>query len=391
MLPVQLTEADEALLTRVCIERWPESMTLEFKRDLLGGSDKDKAELCKDVAAMANADGGDIIFGIDEDNGVASALAPIAAEPSDSAKRRLGQILAANIEPRINGLHLQEIAINGGYALLVRVPASFDGPHRFNNRFVSRTGTHTVDLTYDQLRNAFGRGATLEASAKAFIAERRAALRRGETWANRAGLPTCMAHLVPLSCFTGRSRPDIYAVEQRYDDLRFSEWTSVNRWLNLDGVLVFPGGPDTRVTYTQAFRNGAFEAVRYADALHTPQPGQRLIWARLITKYFREALLTLTRAAKAQGASGPAVFSISLHEVRGYTWYVSQYYNLNSNPVADRDDLLLPDVWIENVADISDPDALIRPLLDVLWQAFGVSGRCPEFNAEGKWEPQPQS
>jgi len=40
-------------------------------------ADRDKAEFLKDVCAFANADGGDLIYGIDEEDGKASALTPI--------------------------------------------------------------------------------------------------------------------------------------------------------------------------------------------------------------------------------------------------------------------------------------------------------------------------
>jgi predicted HTH transcriptional regulator len=38
-----------------------ESETLEFKRDTYGTSDRAKQELCKDVSALANTVGGDIV------------------------------------------------------------------------------------------------------------------------------------------------------------------------------------------------------------------------------------------------------------------------------------------------------------------------------------------
>jgi hypothetical protein len=335
---------------------------------------------------MANADGGDIVYGIDEEAGAAKALAFITAEPPDSAKRRLGQVLAG-IEPRVNGLQLHEIPIAGGYALVVRVPASFDGPHRYNgSKFPSRAGTHTMELTYDQLRDAFGRRATIAASVKEFISERRAILKRGETWADMRNEPTCMVHLVPLSSFTGRGRLDMQRMASQYAALAFGGWGGASCWHNLDGLLVAPGD-SPRLTYTLAFRNGAFECVRIARALAAPQEN-RWMSAGVVTKFYRDAFKKLTAAAKEQGITGPAVFAISMHGVGQFTWMVSESFNMQHRAVADRPDLHLPEILIEHVEEIGDIDQLLRPLFDVLWQSFDL-GRCLEYDDKGTWAPRP--
>ena len=57
---------DEQTLQRFCADQTPESMTLEFKQELPGRSEKDRMEFLKDVVALANAAGGDVIYGIAE-------------------------------------------------------------------------------------------------------------------------------------------------------------------------------------------------------------------------------------------------------------------------------------------------------------------------------------
>lgn len=155
---------------------------------------------------------------------------------------------------RINGLQLQERSPSRvGYAMVIRVPASFDGPHRYNaTRFVLRSGTHAMDMTYDQLRNAFGRRATIAASIKAFVAERRAALKQSSTWATCG---PCRADGVPLR----------HAHLQR-PGRRVAGISSTASWRRLAIRLACS---------TQAFRNGAFETVRIAKALGCAE-GQRL-------------------------------------------------------------------------------------------------------------------
>ena len=101
MIATNLSNVDSALLAVVCKDRWPETDALEFKWDLPGASDKEKHELLKDVCAFGNADGGDIVFGVEERDGPAEAIAAITSEVFDAAQRRLSQILDSGIEESI--------------------------------------------------------------------------------------------------------------------------------------------------------------------------------------------------------------------------------------------------------------------------------------------------
>ena len=58
-----LTEADLQLLVDSAV---PESVTLEYKQALIIGTPGEKCEFLKDVSALANRIGGDLIYGIRE-------------------------------------------------------------------------------------------------------------------------------------------------------------------------------------------------------------------------------------------------------------------------------------------------------------------------------------
>src|SRR5437764_9508695 len=98
----QITYAD---IERFVAERWPEGKTLDYKRDLYGGKDDDKKELLKDVSSFANTLGGDILIGVDEDQGLPTAIPGITVDP-DKEKLRLEEIIRRGLEPRIEfGIH----------------------------------------------------------------------------------------------------------------------------------------------------------------------------------------------------------------------------------------------------------------------------------------------
>ena len=140
MLPVETAKVDEALLTTVCIEHWPESQTLDFKRLLPANDEKGKQEFLKDVCAFANAGGGDLVYGIQEQPpGHADQVIPIpiAVHGIDSTKRHLAQLLDSGIEPRLPGVVMQPVPLTSGdYVLVVRVPASFLRPTVIGTRTI---------------------------------------------------------------------------------------------------------------------------------------------------------------------------------------------------------------------------------------------------------------
>jgi predicted HTH transcriptional regulator len=189
VLDIPLDKVDASYLQELCDRSEEESQTLDFKQTLPGKEDKDKTEFAKDVCAFANADGGTLIYGIAEADGKASKVLAIQGiKSSDIEQRRLRSIVASRIEPPVTGISMRIVEMQNGLALLLQVPASFDGPHcvkdREQRRFVIRNGAGTSDMTYEQIRTAFDRNATLTKKANEFVGSRRAMI------ATRATSPT---------------------------------------------------------------------------------------------------------------------------------------------------------------------------------------------------------
>ena len=74
----QIAEADVQALVENEVQ---ETQTLEFKRDVYPTNDDGKREMLRDISAMANSYGGDILLGVDEsEDGVASQVVGVAEE-----------------------------------------------------------------------------------------------------------------------------------------------------------------------------------------------------------------------------------------------------------------------------------------------------------------------
>ena len=69
-----LTEPDIQELVTAGV---PEGLRIEYKRDLYGGTDAEKKEALKDVSALANAEGGHLVIGVEAQNGVPTSVSGV--------------------------------------------------------------------------------------------------------------------------------------------------------------------------------------------------------------------------------------------------------------------------------------------------------------------------
>src|SRR6266511_6012753 len=93
-----ITEGD---LLDLIVNQVSEGKMIDYKLTLPGNSDDDKKELLADVSSFANTAGGHLIFGMDEDQGIASKLIGINRLDSDKEKLRLENIIRDGVAPRI--------------------------------------------------------------------------------------------------------------------------------------------------------------------------------------------------------------------------------------------------------------------------------------------------
>src|SRR5690242_9609699 len=116
----------EGDLSRLVADGISESKTLEYKEALVVATDDQKREFLSDVTALANTDGGDLVFGMKENDGVAAELIGLKNLIPDEAIGRIENLLRDSIQPRLAGVQLRALQLsNGNHGLLVRAPRSF--------------------------------------------------------------------------------------------------------------------------------------------------------------------------------------------------------------------------------------------------------------------------
>jgi hypothetical protein len=392
MLATNLEEVDEVALRAMCTEHRRETSSLEWKQRLPGREDQQKQEFAKDVTALANLDGGDLVYGITEIDGEADQVLAITDEAADSAELRLRQVLDALVEPRLVGLEIRAIGIaSGGYVLAIRVPASFEGPYSVRNtnnsrRFVVRNGGGTSDMSYDQVRNAFERLPTLRQQVTSFRTERLAAVKAGRSAGPMTVGALCVLHVIPLSGLAGRHTWDVRSLFRGTDcySLVPDRMGGMSKRLNLLGGCAYVTLPDGACrAYAQVFRDGSIETVALAGRQFADAGGQveRRVASSSLVRNVRDGLRTSLAQLKAAGFRGSAVIGVSLLEAAGYR-LARETFMFDDSEFASVDtagDVVVPETWIDNL-ETCNADREAAAVLDVLWQSFGLE-RCPYFDA----------
>ncbi len=130
-----------------------ESAQLDFKR--LPGSNE---ALAKDLAAMSNAGGGVLIYGIDQDSkGKAASLKPF---PLAGQPERIGNIARTTIDGPVSLETVTQIpsseAADQGF-IVVMVSGTERGPHLVNGAIWGRSPKGNMPLTRRQAGELFAR------------------------------------------------------------------------------------------------------------------------------------------------------------------------------------------------------------------------------------------
>lgn len=381
-LEKQIDTIDEADLQFLLDNGVPEDKTIDYKERLLLDTPPQKDELRRDVTSFANAFGGHIVFGMKESGGTPTELSGFDIDTPEALKQRVSNTLASHIQPFIPGIthNIKPVQLQTGkWALVLRIPQSFVKPHQVlitegnfkdNFQFWVRDASSKRRLNVDELRLSFTLSATLGERIRAFRMERLGNILAGDTPVPMETGAKAVLHLVPVSAFSTTENYDV-SIVTRSDLVRFA-WANPNRY-NFDGYLFSLDRPSSQ--YLQVFRNGILEAASAGLINNNEQfiPSQTFEYRLL------QSLPELLNMQKVLGANPPVLSMLSLVNVKGYKLAVGGGL---TRTTADRDVLVLPDVSVSSFS--SNPDTILKPAFDMIWNTFGLDG-CAHFNDDEKW------
>jgi predicted HTH transcriptional regulator len=98
-----------------------ESRTLDFKETWWEADEKGNRDICVDIAALANAGGGQILIGIKEIEGIAVSVSPVNKADVDKQVCRITATLNARIAPRLPAPTFRSVPYGNGHLVVVNV------------------------------------------------------------------------------------------------------------------------------------------------------------------------------------------------------------------------------------------------------------------------------
>jgi hypothetical protein len=375
-----------------------ESRDTEYKQRLPGGSDEEAREFLADASSLANASGGDLIYGIRDkrgDKGQPTGIPEFAGGLAESnpvaQEARLVSMLRDGVDPRIPAVRIKHLdGFPSGPVIVLRVPKSWASPHmvKFKNlsRFYSRTSAGKYQLDVREIRAAFMASESLTEKISAFRSDRVGKILTGETPIPLEPGPKFVLHLLPMRAFA----------EPAVVDLRTAQSTlasnglvpmgpKTNGWgpvqFNFNGLFCNSGSGASAQTesYVQVFRSGAIEAVCSWSSR---------VKAMIGSMMEQELLNAAPRYIEHQtrlGVGPPLFIAISAISVKGFvivpTWNPSPFGLSSISPIG-QDVLLVPEVQVEEGG--VEIKRLLRPALDTIWQASGWPG-SEGYDESGEW------
>lgn len=374
----------EEHLNTLCKVGRHEGRRLEFKENFKfvdGGQKKDQHEIAKDVAALANTDGGDIIYGMIESDGVAQSTVSVVSEDGvEDLKSFVQTAVRDGISPGIT-IRCAAIPLSfGGCAFVVRVPKSFNAPHAVRRRgdrealwYWRRGEDRAVHMEESDVRHFYANTVDMPKQIEAFRRSRIAACENSIAGPYFDKSVRVHAFFIPQATFFSNNHFSYSQLESACSELRFSDVPSYSGATPcLEGAFRHAGNVDGIWHSWCVHRNGVIEwsdaGTNYMHILNKGETRVRIVHSRyekLIADRLGEVISTLNKLA----VSGPIVFCLSLSNATGAVVCSSGRW-FNPGGACPVDVIHASPVLLDSTADLSIHR--LKPAFDQVMNAFGI-------------------
>ena len=385
-----LENIEEEDLKKLIENQVLEKKTLDYKLILPNNSEGEVKEFLADVCSFANSSGGDIVFGIAQDNktGLPKEIVGIDSINVDKEILRLESMIRDGIEPRIPAVATHPIKLaNSKTVFIIRIPKSWVSPHRIrfkkSYRFFARASNGKYELTIDELRSSFTITETLNEKIRSFRENRIAQLFANETPVPFNNSAKIILHLIPLSSFNPATNYDLRKIipkDYYFEPICSHAWS---QRFNLDGLLSYSSSAtNLSHSFTQLYRNGIIEIVD--GLLLEPSGEDKVIPIAAVEEELIKALPKYFEALKFLGVKPPVIVYLTLVGVKDYKIPRRILFH-RENYSIDRDILLLPEALVESFDE--KPETIFKPAFDAIWNSCGFPNSL-SYNEKGEWKPK---
>lgn len=406
MLGLELNEGSGEAVRQLVKDEIAERTELDFKREIYGTKKDDPRELAADVAAMANAVGGVILLGVDEQDSVASALVPIEAEKRDSELRRIHEIVAQRVAP-VPVIYTEWIDVDGGGVIAIVIPPSRGAPHAVGrdgsptNPYLCwprRDGTRKRYLSEFEIADAYSvrarqvRGDRQRLRDVADDVERLLDRTDDRVWLVGAVVPSLPGSFRLSEWNSERIHQDLISPWMRVPaEQRFDQWHPTNHAPRLRRLRLHTGNPDPFKRQVGELHTDGSAALAAPVAQRTDRFREWTDDVAVASEWvFRKLFGVLgglvflsTSIAGARGADSTLRLSLN---AAGAT--VGSFY-LGGSTFEALDTAVGEDIVLERTVDLdaaSDPNGyrlLLASVAGDLWNGMGWQA-CPYLTIDGE-------
>lgn len=369
--------SEEDLRTLLNNEDFREGQFLDYKRtfDFLEATEKlqrikGKIEFCNDVCSFANADGGELIFGIAEKDGFASGIRPLDIKNIDKFELDLRNALLP-VQPSMPNVEFRFISVEGGYVVVVHIEKGIFKPYMTVEdqsvfRFFVRHGNRKDAMSYSEIRDSFLYAASLSTEIKRFRIERLTELL--EDSKSMFGI----IHVIPAT-FTNPANYipvcDWYKEGKVYIPNQWNNYIRGKMIPNVDGVW-FPsedGYGDFQVL--RLFNNGSVELK--CDLYTGHKSETQLISAEFI-EAIGEVISGMAEFYRQFNRHSTVYVCTTIIGCKGYRNYDEQFSFRPIISQVDRNRILCTPIEIKDILDAENVEDIIKECRKTTKYALGI-------------------
>lgn len=405
MLPANLEELTCEDIQELIDADVSEGLRIEFKRELPQESPEGKRRFLSQVAAMANAAGGDIIYGISERKGADSQNTGIADKFSGMKIENFGKVtesfsnlIRSGIEPRLTGVTMGGVTSPDGDIFVIRIPESWSKPHLVTkddvNRFYVRTAIGISLMSVDEIGKAFSQQGEIRETIERWRSNRAELILQDRGPVQLSTEVAMLFHLIPAEAFTRGILRESWRVPRETQKTVYVPCGNYYQRYNADGLLchassgVVLQGQSKPYAYTQLFRSGIIEYA-FSHFYRSPLGATGSMidgWAleQEIVSCYEDALARL----RADDGAEVVYAGFSLVGIQGKCFYTTQMHFVSAESPVRQNVFISPEILV----DLKEPEErpypkTLLPLIDTMWQVGGREGTPFKGGKDGAWDP----
>jgi schlafen family protein len=345
-----------------------ENRFLEYKRDLPSTKEAVK-DLLADVSAFANASGGTILYGIEEDQGEPIACPGIGCLDAQETIERFSNIIGSSLDPPLRGFTPDVIeAEEGKHVLVLQISQSPSAPHMLNKgspKFYSRGVAGNVPTGSEEIRAAFLAAEGMAEKVRAFVEQRSRLIQAREIDFVLSTRGEAVLHIIPIEAF---SRPrtvsmtDLETVKKEFVPAVIG--SAFGHRYCLEGMVAVSWLSEQILSYSLLFRNGCVEAT-------CPCRHESHFLEGKIAEKFAQVAPKYEDILRSLGFTSPFFVSLTILGCKGAVVYVDEWRSVGQDIRPLKTDFLTLPIseWVEDPVDWRK---ILRNFCDLSSNAMGL-------------------